>query len=214
MAVKKTLDADSLQDFLLGAVASSGIGSGLPVFWAVGYLVKKAGTSTVQVTLDQLEEMTGYSRSECTAAVKQIRTAGHRVQWDSKTDCTITIDATKGMPLMGPWLTSEEKPQADDLRTIVDYLNQVAGTAFKWTPSVRRQLNARTTSDRMTLEELKHVIDVKCEQWKGDADMEKYMRPSTLFGTRAVEYSQERLKGAITEEKEISREDLGRMWAG
>ena len=44
--------------------------------------------------------------------------------------------------------------------------------------------------------------------------MEKYLRPSTLFGTRAVEYSQERLKGKITEEKEISREDLGRMWAG
>ena len=214
MAVKKTLDADSLHEFLLGAVASSGIGSGLPVFWAVAYLVKKAGAATVPVTLDKLEEMTGYNRSECTAAVKQIRTAGHRVQWDSKTECTITIDAAKGMPLMAPWLTEEAKPQAEDLHAVLEYLNQVAGTAFKWTPSVRRQLNARTTTDRMTVEELKHVIDVKCEQWKGDADMEKSLRPSTLFGTRAVEYSQERLKGRITEEKEISREDLGRMWAG
>ena len=214
MAAKKTLDADSLHEFLLGAVASSGIGSGLPVFWAVGYLAKLSDRSTVHVTLDELGELTGMNRGELTAAVKQIRTAGHRVQWNSKEDCMITIDGLKAMPLMGPWLTEKPQIQAAVGKPVLDYLNERAGTSFRWTPGVARQLRARLNGDGMTIEELKHVVDVKCEQWKGSEDMEKFLRPSTIFGTKAVEYSQERLRGKITEEKEISREDMGRMFAG
>ena len=76
MAAKKTLDANGLQDFLLGAVASSGIASGLPVFWAVGYLAKEAGSSSVHVTLEQLGKITG-----ATAAAAHSRCEGHPRCW-------------------------------------------------------------------------------------------------------------------------------------
>ena len=211
MAAKK-LDAQGLQDFLLGALASSGIASGLPVFWAVGYLAKEEGSATVHVTLDQLGKMTGYGRTELTAAVKAIRTSGHRVEWHSKEDCTITIDKSKGLKLMEPWMVPEG--QEVDSSPIVDHLNATAGTSFKVTPKVGSLLRARMRDDRMTVDDLMHVINVKVEQWKGDPKMESFLRPSTLFGPKAVEYAQERLKQEITEEKVVSKEDLGRMWAG
>jgi uncharacterized phage protein (TIGR02220 family) len=212
MAAKKTLDANGLQDFLLGAVASSGIASGLPVFWAVGYLAKEAGSSSVHVTLDQLGKITGYSRSELTAAVKAIRVAGHRVEWHSKEDCTVTIDRAKGLKLMGPWMI---EPEADvDASPVLDRLNELMGTKYRMTPQVGGMLRARMRTDKMTLEELIHVVEVKVQQWKGDEKMEGFLRPSTLFSKKAAEYAQERLREDITEEKVVSKEDLSRMWAG
>ena len=44
--------------------------------------------------------------------------------------------------------------------------------------------------------------------------MEKFLRPSTLFGTKAVEYAQERKREEIADEKKVSKEDLSRMFAG
>ena len=58
------------------------------------------------------------------------------------------------------------------------------------------------------------MVNVKVQQWKGCEDMEKFLRPSTLFSPKAVEYAQERLREDITEEKVVSKEDLSRMWAG
>ena len=75
-------------------------------------------------------------------------------------------------------------------------------------------LRARMRDDKMTLEELLHVVNVKVQQWKGDEKMEAYLRPSTLFSKKALEYAQERLREDITDEKVVSQEDLSRMWAG
>ena len=208
----RTLDVKGLQDFLLGALASSGIGSGLPVFWAIGLKAKEEGSATVHVTLDQLAKMTGYSHKELTAAVKSIRTAGHRVEWHSKQDCTITIHKGKGQKLMEPWLVAKELDV--DASPVLDRLNELMGTTYRMTPSIGGMLRARMRQDKMTVEDLIHVVNVKVQQWKGDEKMEPYLRPSTLFSPKAVEYSQERMRQDITEEKVVSKEDLSRMWAG
>ncbi len=208
----RTLDVKGLQDYLLGALASSGIGSGLPVFWAIGLKAKEGGSATVHVTLDQMSKMTGYSHKELTAAVKAIRTAGHRVEWHSKQDCTITIDKGKGQKLMEPWLVAKELDV--DASPVLDRLNDLMGTTYRMTPAIGGMLRARMRQDKMTVEDLIHVVDVKVQQWKGDEKMEPYLRPSTLFSPKAAEYSQERMKQDITEEKVVSKEDLSRMWAG
>ena len=205
-----TLDAQGLRDYL-GALASSGIGSGLPVFWAVAVLAKQAGTASVEVSLDALGKMTGFTRAQLTAAVKAIRTAGHRVEWHSKEDCTITLNRSKGMKLMAPFMV---EPTLDlDMNPILDHLNASAKTGFKMTAKVNGMLRARLR-DGLSIDELKHVVDVKVEQWLGDEDMQKFLRPSTLFGPKALEYANERLKGDIKQERVASKEDLSRMWAG
>ena len=92
---------------------------------------------------------------------------------------------------MGPWMIAPEEDV--DASPVLDRLNELMGTSHKMTPTVGGMLRSRMRRDKMTLEELIHVVEVKVQQWKGTEDMEKFLRPSTLFGPKAVEYAQERL---------------------
>ena len=74
--------------------------------------------------------------------------------------------------------------------SIIDYLNKKADKNYKaTTQSTKTKINARL-NEGFTLEDFKKVIDVKCKQWK-DTDMDKYLRPQTLFGTKFEGYLNE-----------------------
>lgn len=212
------LNADGLQTYL-GAVAASGIASGFPVFLAISYLAKQASNTTVNVSLDLLAKMTGYSRSELNAAIKALRLGGHRVDWNSKDECIITIDSSKGMKLLGPWMVEQEieaitEEESVQLNPPLDRLNELMGTSYSMSAEIAAMLRSRIKIDKMTIDQLVHVVEVKYEQWHGDPKMHNYLRPRTLFDTKAVEYAQEKKRSKITDEKLVSREDLSRMFAG
>ena len=64
---------------------------------------------------------------------------------------------------------------------VIDYLNLKIGTNFK--PTTRETVkfvNGRI-SEGYTLDDFKYVIDVKYEDWFGNEEMQKNLRPSTLF---------------------------------
>lgn len=83
-----------------------------------------------------------------------------------------------------------------DYKTIVDYLNQKAGTNYRSTSKkTQRLINARFNNDDATIDDFKKVIDIKVNQWKNDDKMSKYLRPETLFGTKFESYLNERPKG-------------------
>lgn len=70
---------------------------------------------------------------------------------------------------------------------IIDYLNTKAGTSFRSrSTDSRKHIRARY-ADGFTTEDFKTVIDKKVAEWKG-TDMAKYLRPSTLFGTKFESY--------------------------
>lgn len=62
---------------------------------------------------------------------------------------------------------------------IVKHLNTKTGRSFRMAPSLRRLIKGRL-SEKYSFMDFKKVIDIKTKQWKG-TDMEKYLRPSTLF---------------------------------
>lgn len=67
-----------------------------------------------------------------------------------------------------------------DVKTIIEYLNLKAKKSFRATTKLyERYINARL-SEGYTLEDFKHVIDVKCAEWM-NTDHEQYLRPDTLF---------------------------------
>lgn len=71
--------------------------------------------------------------------------------------------------------------------TVLDYLNEKAGTSFRaQSKDSRKHIKARF-DEGFTVEDFKTVIDKKVAEWKG-TDMEKYLRPSTLFGTKFEGY--------------------------
>lgn len=70
---------------------------------------------------------------------------------------------------------------------VVDYLNQAAGTAFRKTSKdTKKHIRARF-NDGYTLDDFKTVIDHKVTEWKG-TEFEKFLRPSTLFGSKFEGY--------------------------
>ena len=73
---------------------------------------------------------------------------------------------------------------------IVEYLNRKCNKNFKHTTkSTQRLINARL-NEGFTIEDFKKVINIKSSQWLG-TDMEKYLRPQTLFGTKFESYLNE-----------------------
>jgi len=80
-----------------------------------------------------------------------------------------------------------DKKESIPYKRIVDYLNSVAGKHYD--PSIQKTkdfIKARF-NEKFTLENFYAVIDVKSEEWKG-TDMQKYLRPETLFSNKFEGY--------------------------
>lgn len=85
-----------------------------------------------------------------------------------------------------PSLTSEDRP-AYQYEDIINYLNQRAGTHFRHTSAdTQKHIRARY-NDGFEFGDFKTVIDKKVKEWKG-TEMEKFLRPATLFGTKFEGY--------------------------
>ena len=72
-------------------------------------------------------------------------------------------------------------------KEIINYLNEKAKTSFRYSATeTQRLINARLNNG-FKLEDFKKVIDNKCNEWLG-TEMEKFLRPQTLFGTKFESY--------------------------
>ena len=74
---------------------------------------------------------------------------------------------------------------------IIFYLNKKTGKHYKVkTPKTVRLIRARL-KEGFTVEDFKAVIEKKCDDWRGNEKMERYLRPETLFGTKFEGYLNE-----------------------
>lgn len=65
---------------------------------------------------------------------------------------------------------------------VINYLNKKAGKSFDLdSKDAIKYINGRIDKNKATLEQFKHIIDIKIEQWLDDDGYNKYLRPSTLF---------------------------------
>lgn len=75
----------------------------------------------------------------------------------------------------------------NDIEDIINYLNEVCGTKYRTnSQSTLRHINARF-NEGFTYADFINVIINKSEEWLG-TDMEKYLTPDTLFGTKFEKY--------------------------
>lgn len=80
-----------------------------------------------------------------------------------------------------------EKYDMKVITEIVDYLNEKAHKNYKPTSKTTiKHINARL-KEGYTLSDFKRVIDNRCATWLG-TDMEQYLRPETLFGSKFESY--------------------------
>lgn len=111
--------------------------------------------------------------------------------------------ATAEPPAPEKTRTPKRKSERPDIATgglaaagrVVEYLNQKALRNFpvngKMSKTTSKMILARL-NDGCTEEQMKLVIDNRCSNWLGDAKMQEYLRPSTLFSqTNFVNYLEE-----------------------
>ena len=81
----------------------------------------------------------------------------------------------------------ENIKRKNDIQDIINYLNELCGTKYRTTSqNTIRHINARY-NEGFTYEDFINVIINKTNEWLG-TDMEKYLTPDTLFGTKFEKY--------------------------
>ena len=81
--------------------------------------------------------------------------------------------------------------RADDIKAIVEYLNDKIGAHYKPNGKKIKELIRARMNEGYTVEDFKTVIDKKFKSWGNNPKMSLYLRPSTLFSTRFAEYLNE-----------------------
>lgn len=90
-----------------------------------------------------------------------------------------------------------DKTQA--VQDIVAYLNQKANRDYRpGTPKTQRLIKARI-NEGFTVADFFKVIDFKTADWLHKPDMQQYLRPETLFGTKFEGYLNAAPKNLPTE---------------
>ncbi|TOY71175.1 DNA replication protein [Leuconostoc citreum] len=84
-------------------------------------------------------------------------------------------------------LSGSDEPDQVPYKEIVDYLNEKTGSKYRSSGSKTKSLIKARTNEGFSLDDFKTVIEKKAKEWSG-TDMEKYLRPETLFSTKFEGY--------------------------
>lgn len=79
---------------------------------------------------------------------------------------------------------------------IINHLNDTASTNYRSTTRKTKDLIQARWNEGFRLDDFKQVINIKTREWINDANMSKFIRPDTLFGTKFESY---------LNQKEVSR---------
>ena len=162
------------------------------------FLTKKKLLTTsdnYQFNLEQVPEMVGSE----TASTRRSRK--HR---ENQKALQCNTDATKGNGDID--IDKEQKAQSDVYDEIIKYLNDKTGSHFKPTSkSTQRLINGRL-SENYSIDDFKHVIDVKSLECKNDSKMSKYLTPDTLFNaTKFEKYLNQKMPSSASSQQQDER---------
>lgn len=88
--------------------------------------------------------------------------------------------------------TDADNNRLPEIKEIIQYLNDLLGTRYRYqTKGTQEHINARL-KEGYTVDDFKLVIDKKFEEWHG-TDMEKFLRPETLFAGKFESYLNQKI---------------------
>ena len=139
----------------------------------------------------------------------------------ANTVAPLTVTKTKTQTVTETDILSGEKSPdqsaKNNAKEILEYLNEKSGRSFKLVASNIKLINSRLID--FTVEELKSVIDKKCDEWLDDPVMSAYVRPETLFNaTKCAGYVATPSAGKRTSQagyktkQQIIRENNDKAW--
>lgn len=96
---------------------------------------------------------------------------------------------------------------------VISYLNNQAYRQFKSTTKKTKSLIRARANEGFNLDDFKTVIDKKVAEWKDDSEMQKYIRPETLFGTKFEGYLNQDAPKKSKQEGWYERDEYARNFA-
>lgn len=111
-------------------------------------------------------------------------TVSGKEEYGINTNCMDTTDTD--------YITDADNNILPEIKEIIQYLNDVCGTRYRYqTKGTQEHINARL-KEGYTVDDFKTVIDKKFEEWHG-TDMEKFLRPETLFAGKFESYLNQKI---------------------
>ena len=111
-------------------------------------------------------------------------TVSGKEEYGINTNCMDTTDTDS--------ITDTDNNILQEIKEIIQYLNDVCGTRYRYqTKGTQEHINARI-KEGYTVDDFKMVIDKKFEEWHG-TDMEKFLRPETLFAGKFESYLNQKI---------------------
>lgn len=101
-------------------------------------------------------------------------------------------DVTEESTNIEEFTDDDEKNNSQIVKDVIDYLNIAAATNYKSTSEKTKRLIKTRIKDGFALDDFKTVIDKKTSEWRG-TDMEKFLRPETLFGNKFESYLNQKI---------------------
>ena len=89
-------------------------------------------------------------------------------------------------------------------KEIIDYLNMRTGSNYKHTTNKTKDLIKARFNEGFTIDDFKVVIDKKCMEWINDTNMNKYLRPETLFSPKFESYLNQPMKEQKLTTKDVA----------
>lgn len=89
--------------------------------------------------------------------------------------------------------TKSTKDMDVPYQEIVDHLNTILGSTFKWTSQHTQSLINERWSEGFRVEDFMQVHIIKFAEWSNDPIMSKYLRPLTLYSNKFEGYRNQRL---------------------
>jgi uncharacterized phage protein (TIGR02220 family) len=126
------------------------------------------------------------------SSLSEIRSRCGRLKGKSKSKTEAKAKQNKSKVILKEEAKGEgPSASASVYASVIEFLNLKTKKNFSLkSESSKRHINARIFEGR-TLEDFKHVIEVKARAWKDDPKMNAYLRPETLFGSKMEAYLNE-----------------------
>ena len=139
----------------------------------LGYVSRKSFDGRQRILQSRLAKFARQNSKVCKADVQNLQ--------ESNIDNNIDINSSIKKEY-------KESPQESDFTvSVVDYLNEKAGTHYRAGVSKTQALIKARAKEGFTEADFRTVIDKKCADWIG-TEYEQYLRPQTLFGTKFESY--------------------------
>lgn len=125
-----------------------------------------------------------------------IDTVYGKEEYGINTNCMDTTDTVTDTDSITDTVSDAEADSDNnilpEIKEIIQYLNNRCGTRYRYqTKATQEHINARL-KEGYTVDDFKTVIDKKFEEWHG-TDMEKFLRPETLFAGKFESYLNQKI---------------------